>query len=92
MSRLRLKISLPSWRQLSTRGVRRLITAGGETSGAVVSALGISSFEIGPEIDPGVPALKARGLDMALALKSGNFGSARFFEKAAGVLAGDGER
>ena len=76
-------------RQLSSRGVRRLVTAGGETSGAVVSALGISSFEIGPEIDPGVPALKAGDRDMALALKSGNFGSADFFEKAAGVLAGD---
>ena len=76
-------------RQLSSRGVRRLVTAGGETSGAVVSALGISSFEIGPEIDPGVPALKAGDFDMVLALKSGNFGSTEFFEKAAGVLAGD---
>ncbi|RWO62652.1 MAG: four-carbon acid sugar kinase family protein [Mesorhizobium sp.] len=76
-------------RQLSARGVRRLVTAGGETSGAVVSGLDISSFEIGPEIDPGVPALKAGDLDMVLALKSGNFGSAGFFEKAAGVLAGD---
>ncbi|MBZ9983409.1 MULTISPECIES: 3-oxo-tetronate kinase [unclassified Mesorhizobium] len=75
-------------RQLSVRGVRRLVTAGGETSGAVVSALNISSFEIGPEIDPGVPALKARDPDMVLALKSGNFGSAGFFEKAADVLTG----
>ena len=76
-------------RQLSSRGLRRLVTAGGETSGAVVSALGISSFEIGPEIDPGVPALNSVDRDMALALKSGNFGSADFFEKAVGVLAGD---
>jgi 3-dehydrotetronate 4-kinase len=76
-------------RQLSARGLRRLVVAGGETSGAVVSALSISSFEIGPEIDPGVPALKASDLDMVLALKSGNFGSVGFFEKAAGVLAGD---
>ena len=76
-------------RQLSSRGVRRLVTAGGETSGAVVSALDISSFEIGPEIDPGVPALKAGDLDMVLALKSGNFGSTDFFEKAASVLLGD---
>ncbi|TPI52049.1 MULTISPECIES: 3-oxo-tetronate kinase [unclassified Mesorhizobium] len=75
-------------RQLSARGVRRLVTAGGETSGAVVSALNISSFEIGPEIDSGVPALKARDPDMVLALKSGNFGSAGFFEKAADVLTG----
>lgn len=76
-------------RQLTSRGVRRLVTAGGETSGAVVSALGISSFEIGPEIDPGVPALKAGDQNMVLALKSGNFGSTDFFEKAAGVLLGD---
>lgn len=76
-------------RQLPLRGVRRLVTAGGETSGAVVSALDIRSFEIGPEIDPGVPALRAGDLDMVLALKSGNFGSAGFFEKAAGVLTGD---
>lgn len=76
-------------RQLVSRGIRRLVTAGGETSGAIVSALGISSFEIGPEIAPGVPALKAGDLDMVLALKSGNFGSAEFFETAAGVLAGD---
>ncbi|MBL8575700.1 MAG: four-carbon acid sugar kinase family protein [Mesorhizobium sp.] len=76
-------------RELSARGVRRLVTAGGETSGAIVSALGIPSFEIGPEIDPGVPALKAGGMDMVLALKSGNFGSVDFFGKAARVLAGD---
>lgn len=75
-------------RQLSSRGLCRLVTAGGETSGAVVSALGISSFEIGPEIDPGVPALKSGDPDMVLALKSGNFGSVGFFEKAAGILAG----
>jgi len=76
-------------RELSARGVRRLVTAGGETSGAIVSALGIPSFEIGPEIDPGVPALKAGGMDMVLALKSGNFGSVDFFGKAARILAGD---
>ena len=42
-------------RGLLARGVRRLIVAGGETSGAVVSTLKIAAFEIGPEIDPGVP-------------------------------------
>lgn len=73
-------------RELAARGVTRLISAGGETSGAVVTALAIPSFEIGPEIDPGVPSLKAGG--MALALKSGNFGAPDFFAKAARVLAG----
>ena len=77
--------------ELARRGVKRLVSAGGETSGAVVSALAIRAFEIGPEIDPGVPALRAPDLGMTLALKSGNFGSPDFFVKAAAIL-GDPER
>jgi uncharacterized protein YgbK (DUF1537 family) len=70
-------------------GVRRLIVAGGETSGAVVSALRLEALEIGPEIDPGVPAVIARGdRDLGLALKSGNFGSPDFFTKALRTLGG----
>ncbi|MEM1075767.1 MAG: 3-oxo-tetronate kinase [Pseudomonadota bacterium] len=67
-------------------GFTRIVTAGGETSGAVVEALALQSLAIGPEIDPGVPALRA-GEKLVLALKSGNFGSEDFFEKAAKVLA-----
>lgn len=74
-------------RQAVAAGVGRLISAGGETSGAVVGALGIGALEIGPAIDPGVPALRASGRDLVLALKSGNFGTEDFFHKAAGVLA-----
>jgi uncharacterized protein YgbK (DUF1537 family) len=66
-------------------GVTRIITAGGETSGAVVEELKLGPLEIGPEIDPGVPALRA-GPDLVLALKSGNFGSEDSFEKADRVL------
>ena len=66
-------------------GVTRIITAGGETSGAVVEALEVEDLAIGPEIDPGVPALRA-GPALVLALKSGNFGAEDFFEKAARVL------
>ena len=66
-------------------GITRIITAGGETSGAVVEALDLDSLAIGPEIDPGVPALRARP-DLVLALKSGNFGAPDFFQKAARVL------
>ncbi|WP_340424575.1 nucleotide-binding domain containing protein [Yoonia sp. GPGPB17] len=66
-------------------GVQRIITAGGETSGAVVDALGLDALSIGPEIDPGVPALRATP-DLVLALKSGNFGAEDFFEKASVVL------
>lgn len=70
-------------RALVDSGVRRLVVAGGETSGAVVLALGLQSLSIGPEIDPGVPALaSADGKPLALALKSGNFGTPDFFSKA----------
>ncbi|WP_299604238.1 3-oxo-tetronate kinase [uncultured Tateyamaria sp.] len=66
-------------------GATRIITAGGETSGAVVEGLGLDTLDIGPEIDPGVPALRA-GPDLVVALKSGNFGAEDFFEKADRVL------
>lgn len=71
--------------KLIAAGVTKLITAGGETSGAVVEGLSLTSLDIGPEIDPGVPALRARQ-DLVLALKSGNFGAPDFFSKAAELL------
>ena len=66
-------------------GVRRLVVAGGETSGAVVDRLGIPGFLVGAEIAAGVPVLRAVGAkegDMLLALKSGNFGGPAFFSDA----------
>ncbi len=66
-------------------GVRRLIVAGGETSGAVVDRLKIPGFLVGAEIAAGVPVLRAVGAeagDMLLALKSGNFGGPDFFSDA----------
>jgi 3-dehydrotetronate 4-kinase len=73
--------------RLAADGFERLVVAGGETSGAVVSALRIDAFAIGPEIDPGVPALRTlSGRPLAIALKSGNFGTADFFEKALRTL------
>jgi len=70
-------------KRLVACGARRLIVAGGETSGAVVSALGIEGLRIGAEIDPGVPWTKSLGEPpLALALKSGNFGADDFFLKA----------
>ncbi|MGB0497612.1 MAG: 3-oxo-tetronate kinase [Rubricella sp.] len=71
-----------------TRGVQRLIVAGGETSGAVVEGLGLSGFRFGPEIAPGVPCLSALDRPLALALKSGNFGQEDFFARAASMLEG----
>lgn len=68
-------------------GVRQLVVAGGETSGAVVQALGIRAMTIGPQIDPGVPwtcaaSPAAAGQPLHLALKSGNFGGTDFFSAA----------
>jgi 3-dehydrotetronate 4-kinase len=70
-------------------GVRRLVVAGGETSGAAVDRLGIPGFLVGAEIAAGVPVLRAVGArigaesgDMLLALKSGNFGGPEFFSDA----------
>ena len=66
----------------------RLIAAGGETSGAVVSALGVRGLRIGAPIDPGVPWCLGLGEPpVALALKSGNFGTEDFFTKALRALA-----
>ena len=67
---------------LHERGVRRLIVAGGETSGAVVQALQVQRLRVGAPIDPGVPWTQAEGRPLLLALKSGNFGSVDFFAKA----------
>lgn len=74
-------------------GYRRLVVAGGETSGAVSQALaksiGHPAMMIGTEIDPGVPVLTLGETDtVALALKSGNFGSADFFAKALRTMEG----
>jgi uncharacterized protein YgbK (DUF1537 family) len=65
-------------------GYQRFVIAGGETSGAVVGALGVSSLRIGPEISPGVPWTFAErdGNPLAIALKSGNFGDVTFFSDA----------
>ncbi|EGP07922.1 putative pyridoxine biosynthesis protein [Bradyrhizobiaceae bacterium SG-6C] len=70
---------------LAAAGVRRLVVAGGETSGAVVDRLGIPAFLVGPEIAAGVPVLRCVGWskgDAVLALKSGNFGGPDFFNDA----------
>lgn len=72
---------------LVARGVTRLVVAGGETSGAVTLGLGLERLQVGPQIAPGVPALAAGGL--RLALKSGNFGGPDFFGRAVAILGDD---
>jgi uncharacterized protein YgbK (DUF1537 family) len=77
-------------RGLREMGVRKFVVAGGETSGAVVQALGVTSLQIGAQIDPGVPATATiEAAPLGLALKSGNFGSVDFFEKALRALEGE---
>lgn len=76
-------------RALVEGGVRQLVVAGGETSGAVVQALGVRQMQIGAQIDPGVPWAHAQcgAGPLHLALKSGNFGADDFFTKAFAQLA-----
>ncbi|SDR47439.1 Uncharacterized conserved protein YgbK, DUF1537 family [Paraburkholderia fungorum] len=71
-------------RRLAASGVRRFVVAGGETSGAVVQALAVSRLRIGAPIDPGVPWTVGESQygNVALALKSGNFGGEDFFTRA----------
>ena len=79
-------------RGLVEMGVRQLVVAGGETSGACVQALDIEQMRIGAQIDPGVPWCFASSPVAAdgvhIALKSGNFGSTDFFTKAFTSLQG----
>lgn len=69
-------------------GIGRIVVAGGETSGAVTRALGVTQLRIGAEIAPGVPWTHAdsEGVALALALKSGNFGGPDFFQDALAML------
>ncbi|UAB89140.1 four-carbon acid sugar kinase family protein [Ruegeria sp. SCSIO 43209] len=74
-------------RELVQKSYKRLVVAGGETSGAVAKAvseaLGSPAMSLGPEIDPGVPVLSVGKTEpIALALKSGNFGAPDFFARA----------
>jgi uncharacterized protein YgbK (DUF1537 family) len=72
--------------EMANRGAMCIISAGGETSGAVVKGLEVAAMEIGPEIAPGVPALKDVDRGLVLALKSGNFGGEDFFQDALAIL------
>ena len=67
-------------------GVRRLVVAGGETSGAVVDRLGIPGFLVGAEIAAGVPVLRAvgaQGRRDAAGAEIGQFRRAGVFHRCA---------
>jgi len=67
---------------LVARGIKRLIVAGGETSGAAVAGLNAPALRIGPKLAAGVPAMRVEGTEIAVALKSGNFGGPDFFAES----------
>jgi uncharacterized protein YgbK (DUF1537 family) len=67
---------------LVARGITRLIVAGGETSGAAVAGLNATALRIGPKLAAGVPAMRVEGTEIAVALKSGNFGGPGFFAES----------
>jgi len=69
-------------------GIRRIVVAGGETSGAVVSGLSAQELRLGPRIAAGVPLVRLQGREIALALKSGNFGGPDFFQQALDQMEG----
>ena len=77
-------------RGLVERGVRQMIVAGGETSGACVQALGVSRMQVGMQVASGVPWCHAKtglaGKPLHLLLKSGNFGAPDIFTQAFELL------
>ena len=76
-------------RILAERGVDIIISAGGETSGAVVKGIEARTLGVGVRLAAGVPALRVDDRALAIALKSGNFGDEDFFATAMARLAGD---
>ncbi|WP_261837306.1 3-oxo-tetronate kinase [Vibrio ishigakensis] len=73
-------------KKLYSMGFNTFISAGGESSGTITQALSIESFRVGKEIAPGVPWMSSLDGEVRLALKSGNFGDAQFFERAQELL------
>lgn len=77
--------------KVRARGTRRIIAAGGETSGAITTALTVKSGVIGDEQAPGVPWIYTED-GLALLLKSGNFGDADMLLRAVSDHAPGAER
>ena len=60
-----------------------LISAGGETSGALCRGLELGALRVGRNIEPGVPLCRSLGrFRLPVVLKSGNFGSRDFYGRA----------
>ena len=64
-------------------GYTRIISAGGETSGAITKSLHFDSYWVGESIVPGVPIMVPSARPkVRLVLKSGNFGKEDFLGRA----------
>ncbi len=69
------------------KGVKKIVVAGGETSGAVIQKLGFQGYRIWDSIAPGVPVMSPlEQPDLRLVLKSGNFGQEDFFSRSVQML------
>jgi uncharacterized protein YgbK (DUF1537 family) len=70
-------------RTLADTSQNRLVVAGGETSAAVCTRLGIDGMRVWKEIQPGLPScISLNEPPKILVLKSGSFGKPDFFERA----------
>lgn len=70
-------------RAVHDHGARRVLVAGGETSGAVTAALGVGALHVGRRVEPGLAwTVTTTEPAIALLLKSGNFGSPDLFTTA----------
>lgn len=68
---------------LAARGVERLVVAGGETSGAVVQALGFPQLKVAPYQGPGMGLCSVEApRPISLCLKSGKLGGPNAFHEA----------
>jgi len=67
---------------VNSTDLKRLVVAGGDTSGTVCRGLGITGDYVLEGIEPGLPSGLAIGREMLIVLKSGSFGQPEFLEKA----------
>jgi len=67
---------------VETARLKRLVVAGGDTSGTVCRRLGIRGNYVLHEIAPGVPSGLTLGRELLIVLKSGSFGAVDFLVRA----------
>jgi 3-dehydrotetronate 4-kinase len=73
---------------LRAQSAAGLIVAGGETSSAICRQLELGALRVGRNIEPGVPlCYSLGGFRFPVALKSGNFGSEDFYDRALRAVA-----